>query len=117
MSKLEYTQSELAEIIRRAQMAAHEAAQKYFNEKLNGVDQYACGFAWVNINGIKGNTKLGKAMIAIGLRKDWTGKAFQIWNPSGLGCQNVDVKEVGAIAAAEVLRSYGFNADACSRLD
>ena len=89
---------------------------EYFNEKLQGVDQYACGFAWVNIYGIKGNTKLGRAMKAAGFRKSYDG-AWQIWNPSKFPCQNVDTLEAGAIAAQNVFRKYGFTAYAGSRLD
>jgi len=70
----------------------------------------------VNIYNIKGNTKLGRAMKAAGYKKSYDG-AWQIWNPSGLHCQNVDTKEVGAYAAAEVFKKYGFTAYAGSRLD
>ena len=102
--------------------AAQNAANKFFQERLGGVDAYACGFAWVTVTPQhKGNTKLGreerKVFAALGLRKDWTEKAYEIWNPSGHHCQNVDTKEAGAHAAAEVLRRYGFNAYANSRLD
>jgi hypothetical protein len=113
---MEYTVDQLKNIINEAQTEAHIAAKKFFQERLGGVDQYACGFAWVNIYGIKGNTKLGRALKAAGVRQSYD-KSFQIWNPSGLGCQNVDTKEVGADAAAEVFRKYGFNAYAGSRLD
>ena len=101
---------------------ARNAANKFFQEKLGGVDAYACGFAWVTVYPKnKGNTKEGKAerkvFAELGLEKDWTGKAYQIWNPSKHGCQNVDTKEAGAVAAANVLKKYGFNAYAGSRLD
>ena len=113
-----YTSTELVEIIREAKQAARDAGMKYYNEVLGGQDRYACGFAWVDIYGVKGNTKLGKAMKAAGFRKDWTGKAYQIWNPSELPCQNIDAKEEGARAAANVFRKYGFEkAYAGSRLD
>ena len=87
-----------------------------------GGDRYACGFAWVTIYPEhKGNTKAGKEerklLEEIGFRKDWTGKAYEYWNPSKWGGQNVDVKEAGARAAADVLRKYGFKAYAGSRLD
>lgn len=116
-----YTVDQLEDIITEAIEAAKQAAGKYYYEVLGGEDRYACGFAWVNIyehNGvrIKGNTKLGKALKAAGVDQDYT-KAFQIWNPSGLPCQNVDTKEKGAHAAAEVFRKYGFTAFAGSRLD
>lgn len=102
--------------------AAKEAADKFFQEKLNGVDAYACGFAWVTIYPEhKGNSKAGKAERVViremGFELDWTGKAFQMWNPSGHMCQNVDTKEAGAVAAANVLKKYGFKAYAGSRLD
>lgn len=114
---MNYTVEQVKQIVAEAQAVAQIEAEKFFNEKLGGVDQYACGFAWVDIYGIKGNTKLGKAMKAAGLQKDWTGKAWQIWNPSKHGAQNVDVKEAGARAAAEVFKRYGFTAYAGSRLD
>ena len=110
------TQEQVNEIVRQAQQAAKVAAQKFFYEKLGGVDQYACGFAWVNIYGIKGNTKLGKMLKAAGVRQDYT-RAFQIWNPAKMGCQSVGILEAGAIAAAGVFRKHGFEAYAGSRLD
>jgi hypothetical protein len=113
---MEYTVQEIKDIVAEACQAAQTEAELFFQTKLGGRDQYACGFAWVNILGIKGNTKLGRAMKQAGVRQDYT-KAFQIWNPSGLPVQNVDCKEVGAEAAAKVLQKYGFTAYAGSRLD
>lgn len=114
---MNYTVEQVKEIVAEAQAVAQIEAEKFFQEKLGGVDQYACGFAWVDIYNVKGNTKLGKAFRAAGLRKDWTGKAWQIWNPSKHGCQNVDTKMAGAQAAAKVFRKYGFDAYAGDRLD
>lgn len=113
---MNFTQTEINAIVAEAKTAAHAAASKYFQEKLGGVDQYACGFAWVNIYKVKGNTKLGKMLNAAGVKQDYS-RAFSIWNPSGLPCQNIDTKEAGAEAAAEVFRKYGFEAYAGSRLD
>ncbi len=101
---------------------AATVATAVLNRDYGGKDMYACGFAWVTIYPEhKGNTKAGKAerktLEEMGFRKDWTGKAYEYWNPSGLGVQNVDVKEAGARAAADVLRKYGFTAYAGSRLD
>jgi hypothetical protein len=101
---------------------ARNAATKFFQEKLGGKDAYACGFAWVTIfPAHKGNTKAGrverKVIESLGFKKDWTGKGYEMWNPSGHVCQNVDTKEVGANAAAAVLRKHGFKAYAGSRLD
>ena len=108
---MEYTVEQVTAIVAEA-----KAADKFFKERLGGRDQYACGFAWVNIYEVKGNTKLGRAFKAAGVRKDYTG-ALQIWNPAGYGCQNVDTLEEGARAAAEVFKKYGFKAYAGSRLD
>jgi len=103
-------------IVNEAKQAAREAAEKYFQEKLGGVDQFACGFAWVDIFGVKGNTRLGKAFKAAGIRKSYTG-SYQIWNPAEMGVQNIDTLEAGAEAAAQVFKKYGFTAYAGSRLD
>jgi hypothetical protein len=103
-------------ILNEAKQAAREAAEKYFQEKLGGRDQYACGFAWVDIFGVKGNTRLGKAFKAAGIRKSYTG-SYQIWNPADMGVQNIDTLEAGAEAAAKVFEKYGFRAYAGSRLD
>jgi hypothetical protein len=111
-----YTQEQINAIVAEAKQEARIAANRFFMDRLGGVDQYACGFAWVNIYGVKGNTKLGKMLKAAGVKQDYT-KAFSIWNPADHNCQNVDTKEAGAYAAAKVLEKYGFTAYAGSRLD
>lgn len=113
---MEYTQTQVNVIVAEAKQAAMQAALKFFNERLGGQDQMACGFAWVEIYGVKGNTKLGKMLKAAGVRQAYN-KTFQIWNPSEMGVQNVDTLEEGARAAAEVLTKYGFRAYSSSRLD
>jgi hypothetical protein len=113
---LNYTPEQVRNIVAEAKIQARIAASEYFKEKLGGVDQYACGFAWVDIFGIKGNTRLGKAFTAAGVRKSYTG-SFQIWNPAEFPCQNIDTLEAGAEAAAKVFEHYGFQAYAGSRLD
>ena len=100
---------------------AFQAADKFEQTHFPNGGWGACGFAWVNIyehNGtkLKGNTKMGRAMKAAGVRQDYT-KSFQLWNPSGYPTQNIDTLEAGARAAAEVFRKYGFTAYAGSRLD
>lgn len=108
--------------------AARIAAQDYVNEwtRTTGGNAYGepvyCGFAWVTVYPQhKGNTKQGKAERAVlkqlGARVDHTGKAYQIYNPSGWGGQSMDVKEAGAAAAAAVLKRYGFTAYMGSRAD
>ena len=109
----DYTVEEIKQIIQEAKTAAQDAALAHI--KHYGEQAY-CGFAWVNIWGIKGNTKLGKRMKQAGLDKDYTG-AYSIWNPSSLGTQCMSTKEAGASAAAQVLKGYGFKCSAGSRAD
>jgi hypothetical protein len=115
------TTPNLTAIVQEAQQAAYTAADKFFKEKLGGRDQFACGFAWVQI--FKYNDKLldGRSAIAkelkkVGISQNYN-RVFEMWNPSGYHCQNVDTLEEGARAAAEVFRKYGFTAYAGSRLD
>lgn len=114
---MNYTQAQVNAIVAEATQAARDAAQKFFNEKLGGRDQYACGFAWTNIYGVKGNTKLGKMLAAAGVQRDSYERCYKLWNPSKMMCQNVDTLEEGARAAADVFSKYGFEAYAGSRLD
>ena len=113
---MDYTVDQIKAIVAEAKHEAYLAANKFFKEKLGGVDQYSCGFAWTDIFGIKGNTKLGRVMKDAGLRKSYTG-SFQIWNPAEMGVQNIDTLEAGAEAAAKVFERYGFKAYAGSRVD
>ena len=112
-----------ANVIKTEMLAeAKAAADKFFADSMGGKDWGGCGFAWVTIYPkYKGNTRNGKAERVVirdmGFELDWTGKSFQMWNPSKHPAQNVDTKEAGARAAAEVLRKHGFNAYAGSRLD
>ena len=111
-----YSQEQINTIVEEAKTAAYIAADAFFKDKLGGQDRYSCGFAWVDIFGIKGNTKIGRYLKEAGLRKSYTG-SLQLWNPAGYGCQNIDTLEAGAEAAAKVFERYGFRAYAGSRLD
>jgi hypothetical protein len=102
-----------------AGLKAHEAArptpmtvtganQHYF------VPEGACGFAWVKVHGIKGNTRIGKMLKARGFTKSYTG-GLQYWISTMT--QSVARKEAYAEAMASVLRSNGLEAYADSRLD
>lgn len=117
-----------AQITASAETACRTAQQKFLDNWVNstGGNAYGepmyCGFAWVTVYPQhKGNTRDGKAeravLSAMGFRKDWTGKAYQLWNPTGYAGQSMDVKEVGAQAYAEVLRGAGFTAYMESRAD
>jgi hypothetical protein len=117
-----YTVEDLKTIMQEAKTAAAIAAQSFLDDwnASTGGNQYGepmyCGFAWVNIYKIKGNTKLGRAMKTAGYTKDYTG-AYQIYNPAGYGGQSMDVKEAGARAAAQVFENYGFTAYPGGRAD
>lgn len=104
--------------IEKAELAASIAASNYFRDVLKGVDQYACGYAWVKVYGVKGSTKLGKALMANGFRKCYSG-GLEYWMPGRVNCQNVDVHYEGAKAFAKVIKESlgieGCYAD--SRLD
>jgi len=113
MTQATLTQAQVNAIVVEAMIEARQAAEAALAKY---GDRDACGFAWVNIYGVKGNTKLGKMLKAAGVRQDYT-KAFQLWNPSKLGVQSVGILEAGAEAAAEVFKKYGFTAYSGSRLD
>jgi hypothetical protein len=114
---MEYTQDQINNIVAEARSEARKAADAFFQTKLGGQDQFACGFAWVDIYGVKGNTRLGKMLKAAGVERSDYKKCFSLWNPSEHGAQNVDTKEAGAYAAAKIFEKYGFRAYAGSRLD
>jgi len=112
----------------QAEQACRKAQQEFLDNWVNttGGNTYGepvyCGFAWVTVYPEhKGNTRAGKAerkiLEAMGFRKDWTGKAYELWNPTGYMGQSMDVKEAGAQAYAEVLRAHGFTAYMGSRAD
>ena len=104
----------LRQIIAESMRLAEEAARVI--EDRHG-DCGACGFAWVEIHGIKGNTRLGRMLKRVGVVQGWN-RAFHIWNPSGTWpVQSVLIKEAGANACAKYLRNKGFEAYSCSRLD
>ena len=103
-------------IHQQALNAARQATNKFLQERLGGKDNYPCGFAWVTIYE-KGSTKLGRALTKLGFSKAYTG-GLQLWNPAGTPLQNVDAKEAGAEAYAQVIRDQlGVKCYAGSRLD
>ena len=110
---MEYTIQELKDLMQLSLTTAHAAATKHIEDY---GEQFYCGFAWVDIRGIKGSTKLGRAMKAAGYEQDYT-RAYSIWNPSGLHVQCVQTLLVGAKAAAKVFTDAGFKAYAGSRMD
>jgi hypothetical protein len=76
-------------------------AAKAFHAKHG--DRDACGFAWVDVYGVRSNSKVGKWLQAAGFRKSYTG-SLQLWNPSGFPTQSISILEAGAEAYAEVIK-------------
>lgn len=99
--------------VQEAQAAARQATSEFLAQHGEGD---ACGFSWVTVFE-KGSTKLGRALLKNGFTKAYGG-GLQWWNPSQSGTQAITAKEVGAYAAAEVLRErLGVKAYAGSRMD
>jgi len=101
MTAVAFNVEAVQEACNEAAKAAQTAAQVAY---VQIGERDACGFAWVNVYGVRSNSKLGKALISFGFRKDYTG-SLQIWNPSGHNTQSISVKEAGAYAYAEVLKT------------
>lgn len=104
-------------IVECAVLEARAAAARATRDHLaQHGDRDACGFAWVTVYE-KGNTRLGRALLKNGFRKAHGG-GLQMWNPSESHTQAITAKEVGAEAAAEVLKlRLGVKAYAGSRMD
>jgi hypothetical protein len=101
MNAKDFNLDAVQDAVNEAGMAARSAAKQAYANM--GGDRGACGFAWVNVWGVRSNSKLGKALQAAGFRKDYTG-SLQLWNPSKAGVQSLDILEAGAYAYAEVLK-------------
>jgi len=89
----------------KAIRAARDAAQEFADRHFEGNDGGPCGFAWVDAYGIRSNSKMGKALQAVGFRKSYSG-GLQQWNgrDGWYFGQSVDASEAGARAYAEVFR-------------
>ena len=94
------TQELVQDALNEAGIQARTAAKAFYAK--HG-DRDACGFAWVNVWGVRSNSKLGKWLQAAGFRKDYTG-ALCLWNPSGYPTQSINILEAGAEAYAQVLK-------------
>lgn len=84
-------------------------------EEIHG-DGYPCGFAWVQ-SYVKGNTKEGKALKALGFKKSYTG-GYQLWNPSGTMVQNMNIKEAACQKYVDIFEKLtGIKLYVSSRMD
>ena len=106
----EAVQSACNEALIQARTAAKDFFQKHG-------DRDCCGFAWVDVYGVRSNSRLGKTLQSFGFRKSYTG-SLQLWNPSGSMTQSISILEAGAEAYAKVITDkLGIKAYAGSRLD
>jgi hypothetical protein len=83
-----------------ATLEAKKAAKAFYDQY---GDRDACGFAWVDVYGVRSNSRLGKTLQSFGFRKSYTG-SLQLWNPSKAGVQSISILEAGAEAYAKVLK-------------
>lgn len=103
---------------------AHEAAARAVE---NHEDKWACGFAWVTV---EGNTPLARhcrKMAEKSIATERTArrlygskgypKGWQWWCPGNFPGQSVEAHEAGAHAFRDKLGEYGIRADVGSRLD
>jgi len=88
------------DVLNEAGIQARTAAKAFYDA--HG-DRDACGFAWVNVYGVRSNSRLGKTLQSYGFRKDYSG-SLCLWNPSKAAVQSISILEAGARAYAEVLR-------------
>lgn len=102
------------QIVPGVELAVKASRDKY--QEIGG-DRFACGFAWVDVYVDRTNSKQAKELIKAGFKKDYKPKCLSMWNPGGLGVQNIDIKEAGAYAMASYLQTLGLKAYAGSRLD
>jgi hypothetical protein len=99
MTTVTFDAAAVQDACNEAAMAARVAAKEFFNK--HG-DRDACGFAWVDVYGVRSNSRLGKTLQSFGFRKSYTG-SLQLWNPSKAATQSVNILEAGADAYAKVL--------------
>lgn len=93
--------------------SAINATNEYLEE--HGENPMGCGFAWVDVKGVRG--KKLELLKSYGFKKKYVGTGHSLWNPSKNFTQDMDAKYAGAVACAEVLRKYGIDATAGCRLD
>ena len=88
--------------VARASLVGGQAGLKYFNEKMGGRDAWPCGFSRVIVK-VKGSTKLGRALLEAGFRKDYGGGLCKDFSGNIAQCMDVGVESNQA--ALEILRT------------
>ena len=95
-------EQQVQQAVEQALKAANSQARKSLEQR---GDRDACGFAWVDVYGVRANSKLGRALLAAGFTRNGYERSLQYWNPSRLGVQSVGILEDGAEAFAQVLKA------------
>jgi hypothetical protein len=110
-----FSKEQIISFVGQAQDEARKAGQEMYARV---GERDACGFGWVDVYVERTNSKEAKALIEAGFRKGYRPRQLTMWDPAGVPTQSVSVKEAGANAMAEFLRTtLGLKAYAGSRLD
>jgi hypothetical protein len=96
-----FSKEQILSAVQQGMFEASAATQKFL--ATHG-DRDACGFAWVTVYGVRGNTKEGKALKEAGFSPAYTG-GLQLWNPAKSGTQSISALEAGADAFVEYFRA------------
>jgi hypothetical protein len=110
-------------IISEAQCAGEQGMQQTIPKPMvvqDGSTRYVvpsgvCGFATVNVPGVRSNSKLGKELIKHGFYKNSYERCLQY--SVHRGGQSMELKEAYAEEFARTLRRYGIDAYSTSRMD
>jgi len=113
-----YESINLKEMHDFAKRKANQQAQKELDKYPNGEPEFSCGYACVNVYGLRKNSKLVKKFEEIGFEWDTYRKclslsSYDILNYNG---QCIMVKEAGCEAYRDVCEKYGLKIHASSRL-
>ena len=106
-----------------ATAAAKKTVSDYLAEwtEKTGGNKYGepiyCGFAWVEVEVTRTNSKQAKELASVGFKKSYTPRIMKLWDPANHCGQSMDAKKQGANAYAEVLKQNGIKAYASSRAD
>ena len=114
-----YEKIDLHQMYDFAKRKANQQAQKELDKYPDGEPEFSCGFAWVNVGGLRKNSKLVKKFQEIGFRWDDYKKCLRMssYNIIDYNGQCIMVKEAGCEAFVDVCREYGLNIRADSKLD
>jgi hypothetical protein len=91
-----------------------DTAVTYSFVEFGGEPAY-CGFAWVKIKPARG--AFVKFCKKHGIGDNGSHGGWEIWSPFSYNGQSMDLKEAGAKAFADVLKSHGITAWMQSRAD